>query len=73
MSSSEADRVQAYLDTVARLEPDISPVDRDGALTSIAISLRRIADAMQELNSRDIDECAYCGLDIRNDIHARRT
>lgn len=23
-------------------------------------------------HGRDIDECAYCGLDIRDDIHARR-
>ena len=38
---------EEYLDTVQRLEPDISPVDRDGALTSIAISLKRIADALQ--------------------------
>ncbi len=36
-----------YLATVARLEPDIVPVDRDGALTSIAISLKRIADTLE--------------------------
>lgn len=34
----------AYLETVARIEPDVTPLDRDGALASIAISLKRIAD-----------------------------
>lgn len=44
---AEAERVDAYLDTVSRLEPDIAPIDTPAALASIAISLRRIADAMQ--------------------------
>ena len=39
-------RVDAYLETVKRLEPDISMVDRDATLTSIAISLKRIADTL---------------------------
>lgn len=38
-----------YMRTVNRLEPDISPVDTTGALTSIAISLKRIADAQEEM------------------------
>ncbi len=42
-------RVDAYLDTIKRMEPDIAMIDRDAALPSIAISLRRIADALQEL------------------------
>ncbi len=36
-----------YLDTVDRMEPDVTPVDRDGAMASIAISLKRIADALE--------------------------
>lgn len=43
----EKKRVDSYLDTVARMEPDVTPVDREGALASIAISLKRIADAME--------------------------
>lgn len=43
-TSPESERVSAYLDTVGRLEPDIAMVDRDATLTSIAISLKRIAD-----------------------------
>ena len=36
----------AYPNTIARLEPNIAMVDRDAALASIAVSLRRIADAL---------------------------
>lgn len=36
-----------YLKTVNRLEPEIVPVDQDGALTSIAISLHRIATYLE--------------------------
>lgn len=39
----------AYLKTVERLEPEIAMVDRDAALTSIAISLKRLADIMEEI------------------------
>lgn len=41
-----------YLETVHRLEPDIHPVDRDGSLTSIAISLKRIADVLESIALR---------------------
>ena len=37
----------AYLNTVNRIEPDVCPLDQAGALASIAISLRRIADALE--------------------------
>lgn len=41
-------RVDGYLGTVDRMEPNIHPVDHDGAMASIAISLRRIADALEK-------------------------
>lgn len=44
--AGEKERVDAYLATVALLEPDIAPVDYSAALTSIAISLKRIADVL---------------------------
>ena len=40
-----------YLGTVDRMEPDIAMVDRDAALASIAVSLKRIADAHEYTNS----------------------
>jgi hypothetical protein len=43
-------RVDAYLETIKRLEPDISMCDRDATLTSIAISLKRIADRLDNLS-----------------------
>lgn len=42
-------RVDAYLNTVGRLEPEITPVDLPAAGASIAISLRRIADSLEQL------------------------
>lgn len=46
----------AYLDTVKRLEPDIAMIDTGAGLASIAVSLKRIADAMtaQQLKFYDI-------------------
>lgn len=41
------ERVDAYLDTVRRLEPEISPVDPGAYYASAAISLKRIADALE--------------------------
>ncbi len=37
--------VNAYLATIDRMEPNITPVDLPAAAASIAISLKRIADA----------------------------
>lgn len=48
-STPEGQRVDAYLDTVARLEPDIVPIDLSAAAASIAISLKRIADSLEKL------------------------
>lgn len=45
--SKERNAVEGYLDTVKRLEPNLHMVDRDAWGTSIAISLKRIADMMQ--------------------------
>lgn len=45
MDSSESAR-NIYLETIARLEPEIAMVDRDAALASIGVSLRRIADSL---------------------------
>lgn len=45
--AGEAERVDAYSATVERFEPDIAPVDAPAALASIAISLKRIADALE--------------------------
>ena len=42
---------EAYLKTVDRLEPEVTPVDKAGALASIAISLKRIADVMESTNA----------------------
>lgn len=51
MSRDSHLRPEAYLQTVERMEPDITYVDRDGALASIAISLKRIADVMEKKDS----------------------
>jgi len=42
-----------YLDTLARMEPDIAMVDAGGAYASVAISLKRIADALEILTHAD--------------------
>ena len=58
----------SYIETVARLEPQIAMVDRDATLTSIAISLKRIADALERANlngdvlSNQIEGAIYRGL-----------
>lgn len=40
-----------YLKTVERLEPDICCIDTGAGLASIAISLKRIADALEKLTN----------------------
>lgn len=44
---AEKERVDAYLDTVNRLEPDIAHLDVSAAAASVAISLKRIADVLE--------------------------
>lgn len=46
----EKERVDAYLDTINRIEPDIAMLDQGAALASIAISLRRIADTLEAID-----------------------
>lgn len=45
--AGEAAKVEGYLATVARLEPEIHPIDASAFYASAAISLRRIADALE--------------------------
>ncbi len=39
----------AYLETVARMEPDVTPIDAAAFYASAAISLKRIADSLDEI------------------------
>jgi len=41
----------SYLKTVNRLEPEICCIDTGGALASIAISLKRIANSLEKLTN----------------------
>jgi hypothetical protein len=50
--SKESEAVDAYMATIARLEPDIAMIDAGAAYASAAISLKRIADALEALNSK---------------------
>jgi methanogenic corrinoid protein MtbC1 len=50
---STLDMPDTYLATVKRLEPDINILDSDATLTSIAISLKRIADVLEAWKIRD--------------------
>lgn len=42
------DDTTVYLETVSRLEPEIHPIDAAAAYASVSISLKRIADALDE-------------------------
>ncbi len=44
--SIEQTRMNAYMATVRRLEPDITAIDASAFYASAAISLKRIADAL---------------------------
>lgn len=43
------DNADTYQRTIARMEPDLAGVDHAGAIASIAISLKRIADALERV------------------------
>lgn len=47
MSATEKRRMDAYRDTVKRMEPDIARVTDAAFYASAAISLKRIADAAE--------------------------
>lgn len=46
-----ADAVDGYLATVQRLEPEIHPIDPDAFHASAAISLKRIADSLEQIET----------------------
>jgi hypothetical protein len=52
-ASLEKQCADAYLDTIERLEPDIAMIDAGAAYASIAISLKRIADALEKIAKRE--------------------
>lgn len=54
-TSAEFAQDDPYLGTIKRMEPDIACVDHAAAMASIAISLKRIADALCELAYGDAD------------------
>lgn len=47
--AGEKQRVDAYLDTLGRMEPEIAAVDVTAGIASISISLKRIADALDRM------------------------
>lgn len=47
--AGEKERIDAYLNTIARLEPEIAMIDLDVALASIAISMRGINVTLKEI------------------------
>lgn len=64
MGKIEAERVGAYQKTIERFEPDIAMTDQNAALTSIAISMKRIADALEKVDApseqgRNLSEKIY--------------
>lgn len=51
MTIQRDDSVDVYLKVIERLEPDLTMIDHDAGIASIAISLKRIADAQdRQLN-----------------------
>lgn len=55
-----------YLETIARLEPDIAMIDAGAFYASAAISLKRIADALNEPNAYgEIGTAAIAGAILR--------
>ena len=66
--ASEAERVKAYQDTIARLEPEIWHIDASAYYASAAISLKRIADALEQNTPEKIQDAIETG--IRNGANA---
>lgn len=63
---AEKERVDAYLEIIKRLEPDIAMVDAGAYGTSIAISLKRIADSLANLEITLGEISQLVGLISRN-------
>lgn len=55
---SQNDMNDAYLGTLARMEP-VAMVDRDAALASIAVSLKRIADRLDAVDQERLYYTLY--------------
>lgn len=49
--AGEKERIDTYLETVKRLEPDISMIDNGAYNASAAISLKRIADTLESIEA----------------------
>lgn len=47
--TGEKERVDSYLATLARMEPDIAMIDASAFYASAAISLKRIADSLEQI------------------------
>ncbi len=56
--SAEKERVDAYLETLSRMEPDIAMTDASAFGTSIAISLKRIADKLSQFGPAPVTEAS---------------
>lgn len=50
--AGEKERVEGYLATVDRLEPDLHPTDQCAWGTSLAISMKRIADSFEFITAK---------------------
>lgn len=62
----EADKVSPYHNTLIRMEPDLTMVAEGAALASIAISLKRIADALDSPNEYgEVGSAAMAGAILR--------
>lgn len=53
--SKEGEDVKTYMKTLGRMESEIAFVDRDATLTSIAISMKRIADSLEKIINLELE------------------
>lgn len=53
---SPKDTMKVYLDCVDRIEPSVTDMDQEATLTSIAISLKRIADFCEWVQEHTEDD-----------------
>lgn len=57
--AGEQERVDGYLATVDRLEPDIHPIDANAFYASAAISAKRTADATERAADAIVEYIAW--------------